>query len=216
MKRRIDGLYAIIDSAYVPFPEMERAAREILGAGVRILQLRAKGAGSKEVLAASRAIKRAALEHGALFIVNDRVDIAVLSGADGAHLGQEDIPLFEARKLLGPGSVIGVSTHDAKEARRAQEEGADYISFGPVFPTSTKKDARPPRGLELLREVRKALTVPIVAIGGITEGNAEGVIKAGADSVAVISDILLSNDIPGKTVAIISAVIQGTGRQKGA
>lgn len=204
MKRRIEGLYAVIDSAYVPFPDMERTSREILGAGVRILQLRAKGAGSKEVLAASRAVRRAALEYGALFIVNDRADIALLAGADGVHLGQEDIPLFEARRLLGPGSVIGVSTHDATEARRARDEGADYISFGPVFPTSTKKDARPPRGIELLREVRKAVTVPIVAIGGITGDNAAGVLNAGADSVAVISEILLSGDIPGKTAAIIS------------
>jgi len=208
MKRKIEGLYAVIDSAYLPFPEMERTAREILGAGVRILQLRAKGAGSKEVLAASRAVKKAAVEYGALFIVNDRVDIALLAGADGVHLGQEDIPLIEARRLLGPDSVIGVSTHDSTEARAAQEEGADYISFGPVFPTSTKKDARPPRGLELLREVRKAVTVPIVAIGGVTEDNAAGVLGAGADSVAVISEILLSGDIPGKAVAIISRTVR--------
>ena len=204
MKEKIAGLYAVIDSTYVPFPDMESTAREMLDSGVRLLQLRAKGAGSKETLEASKAIKRTALEFGAVFIVNDRADIAILAGADGVHLGQDDIPVRDARRLLGPESVIGVSTHDPVEAKKAEAEGADYISFGPVFPTSTKKDAQSPRGLERLGETRKATTLPIVAIGGITENNAQDVVEAGADAVAVISEILLSGDIPGKTVAIIS------------
>lgn len=206
MKRKIEGLYAIIDATYVALPDMERTASGILGAGAGVLQLRAKGRGAGPVLEASRVLKRVALEYGALFIVNDRVDLAVLSGADGAHLGQDDIPLSEARRLLGPDSVIGVSTHDATEARRAREEGADYISFGPIFATSTKKDAQSPRGVEYLREIRKTVTLPIVAIGGITENNAAEVLSAGADSVAVISGILLSKDIPGRAASIISRI----------
>ncbi len=211
MKRKIEGLYAIIDTTYVSLPDMERTASGILGAGAGILQLRAKGRGAGPVLEASRVLKRVALEYGALFIVNDRVDLAVLSGADGAHLGQDDIPLSEARRLLGPDSVIGVSTHDAAEARRAQEEGADYISFGPIFSTSTKKDAQSPRGVEYLREIRKTVTLPIVAIGGITENNAAEVLSAGADSVAVISGILLSKDIPGRAASVISRIKSAKG-----
>lgn len=206
MKEKVHGLYAVIDSTYVPFPGMESTARKILSSGVRLLQLRAKGAGSKEMLEASKAIKKAALEFGAIFIVNDRADIAFLAGADGVHLGQDDIPVQDARRLLGPKSIIGVSTHDPVEAKKAETEGADYISFGPVFPTSTKKDAQSPRGLDLLGETRKATTLPIVAIGGITENNAHGVVEAGADAVAVISEILLSEDIPGKTASIISRI----------
>lgn len=206
MKRKTEGLYAVIDTAYVSLPEMEETASGILGSGVRLLQLRAKGLGSGETLEASMILKRLAQKYGAAFIVNDRVDIALMSGADGAHLGQDDIPLPEARKLLGPDSVIGVSTHCPEEAARAQRDGADYISFGPIFPTVTKKDALSPRGVEYLREIRKTVSIPIVAIGGVTEDNAAEVLTAGADSVAVISDILLSKDIPGKVSSIISKI----------
>jgi len=206
MKNDIKGLYAVIDSTYVAFDDMEKTALEILGAGVRVVQLRAKEAGAAETLKAARAIQKAAAGTEALFIVNDRVDIALLSSAGGVHLGQDDIPVAEARRLLGPESVIGVSTHDAAEALQAEAQGADYISLGPIFPTPTKKDAASPRGLALLNEVRSAVTVPIVAIGGITGETAAVVLNAGASSVAVISAILCSTDIAGAAAGIISTI----------
>ena len=148
---------------------------------------------------------RKALSGKAVFMVNDRVDIALLSGAEGVHLGQEDIPLKEARRLM-PSSIIGVSTHNIEEAKRAEGEGADYISFGPIFPTVTKKDADAPKGVKRLREVASKVDLPVVAIGGITIENARQVMETGASSVAVISDVLLAPDIRGK-VSEFSALI---------
>ena len=211
---RVRGLYAIIDTAAVGPGGVKDAALKIIMGGGRVLQLRAKGGGGgggsggwgREVLKAARELRTVASENGALFIVNDRVDVALISRADGVHLGQDDIPLKEARRLLGEASIIGVSTHDVKEALRAESEGADYISFGPVFETRTKKDALAPRGIAALKEVRRALRTPMVAVGGITEGNMSDVLDAGADAVAMISGILSSADITGKVSSIVSRI----------
>jgi len=200
----ISGLYAIIDSTYVGLDAAGPCAELLAAGGARLVQLRAKGTESAAMLRASQDI-RMALGGKALFIVNDRVDIALLSGAEGVHLGQEDIPLKEARRLL-PSSIIGVSTHSLEEAKRAEEEGADYVSFGPIFPTVTKKDADAPKGIKRLCEIASKVDVPVVAIGGITIDNALQVMEAGASSVAVISDILLAADIRDK-VSAISALI---------
>lgn len=200
--KSIAGLYAIIDSSYLKIDEMEKAAIKILGGGAKIIQLRAKDFGSKDMLEAAIFLKAAAQKYDALFIMNDRIDIAMLSGADGVHLGQDDIPVAEARKLLG-NKIIGISTHDPKEAMEAEAQGADYISFGPIFATKTKKDAQTPRGIEYLKEIRNAVTLPIAAIGGITEGNMKEALQAGADSVAIISDILTNADLKAKTASII-------------
>ncbi len=208
---RVRGLYAIIDTARVGPGGVKDAAMKIIMGGGMVLQLRAKGGGGgggggREVLKAARELRTVASENGALFIVNDRVDVALISRADGVHLGQDDIPLKEARRLLGEASIIGVSTHDVKEALRAESEGADYISFGPVFETRTKKDALAPRGIAALKEVRRALKTPMVAVGGITEGNMADVLDAGADAVAMISGILSSADITGKVSSIVSRI----------
>lgn len=202
----IKGLYAIIDSAYVPMEKTGEAAKLLIKGGACIIQLRAKDISPKETLRAAREIRGISSEAGALFIVNDRVDLALACGADGIHLGQEDIPLRDARKLLGDKAVIGISTHDPQEAFEAQGNGADYISFGPIFPTATKKDARSPRGLEYLSEITKKVSIPVAAIGGITEENIASVIRAGASSVAIISDILTNPDIPSKVRSIISCI----------
>ncbi|MBI1910583.1 MAG: thiamine phosphate synthase [Deltaproteobacteria bacterium] len=200
--KSIEGLYAIIDSSYLKIGDMEKAAVKILEGGAKIIQLRAKDFGSNDMLEAAMFLKTAAQKYNAIFIMNDRIDIAMLSGADGVHLGQDDIPVTEARKLLG-NKIIGISTHDPKEATEAEAQGADYISFGPIFATKTKKDAQTPRGIEYLKEIRKAVTLPIAAIGGITEGNMKEVLLAGADSVAIISDILTNADPKAKTASII-------------
>lgn len=200
----VAGLYAIIDSSLISLDDAGECARKLVDAGVRLVQLRAKGEGSREALKAARAM-RAATKGKALFIVNDRVDIAMLSEADGVHLGQDDIPLTEARKLM-PKAVIGVSTHNLEEALEAAALGANYISYGPIFPTKTKKDADIPKGLEGLKKLAPSVNIPIVAIGGITAETAASVIEAGASAVAVISDILLADDIRGRASEIISRI----------
>jgi thiamine-phosphate pyrophosphorylase len=209
-QKKIHGLYAIIDTSYVPPEDIERAAMDILAGGARIIQLRAKGIGSGEFLRAAKALRVVTLKTNATFIINDRVDVALLSGADGVHLGQVDIPVKEARKLLGKEKLIGLSTHDLKEALAAKELArsgyVDYISFGPIFPTRTKADARTPKGLKGLAEVRRNVALPITAIGGITEGTVENVIKEGVDAVAMISDILLSKDIRSKVAALVTKI----------
>ncbi|MFQ5442226.1 MAG: thiamine phosphate synthase [Thermodesulfobacteriota bacterium] len=201
---RLKGLYAIIDTTYTGAEEAGETAKKIIEGGAGILQLRAKGAGSGEFLRLARAVGAVARAKGALFIVNDRVDIALMTGADGVHLGQEDIPVEDARRLLGGGAVIGVSTHNLSEALQADRSRADYISFGPVFPTGTKKDAEPVTGTAALKEVKDKVKKPIVAIGGITEEKFPEVLKSGAAAAAIISDILNSRDIRGKVAAIIA------------
>lgn len=202
----ISGFYPIVDTAYLKPGELSIFASSLLKGGASVIQLRAKGLGGRETLKAAREIKGLASSYGAVFIVNDRVDIALLSGADGVHLGQDDIPPLEARKALGPDAVIGLSTHNADEAKEALSLGADYVSFGPVFATSTKKDAEAPKGLSALKEARGATPLPIVAIGGITEENMGQVLASGASAIAMISEVLLSDDPEKKAFSIIATI----------
>jgi len=136
-------------------------------------------------------------------IINDRVDIALACEADGVHLGQEDLPLYAARKLMGD-RIIGISSHSTEQAKEAEKGGADYIGFGPMFGTTTKATGYSARGLTMLRQVRDAVRVPIVAIGGVTETNAGEVWRAGADSAAIISDLLGADDIADKVKKILA------------
>lgn len=202
MKLPITGLYAIIDSTYLKPEEMAGAAVAAIEGGASVLQLRAKGLGGGELLEVARALKKVAANKGVPFIVNDRADIALLSGADGVHIGQDDIPLKEARKLLGGDMIIGVSTHNLKEALEAEAVGADYISFGPIFPTSTKKDADVPKGAEHLKELKNKTKLPVVAIGGITGENLAKIVCSGADAAAVISCLLTAPDIGTKAMIL--------------
>jgi thiamine-phosphate pyrophosphorylase len=193
--------YAIVD----PFAGHEPVAlaATMLDAGVRVMQLRLKDASSRDFLAAARAISAMCHRHGAIFIVNDRVDIAILSEADGVHLGQNDIPLEAGRKLLGPGKIIGVSTASVEMARAAEAGGADYIGFGPMFEGGLKH-TRQGKGLKSLAEVRAAVTLPIVAIGGITEASVPEVLAAGADAAAIISDVVTAPDVAAKIRSILA------------
>lgn len=201
---KIKGLYCVIDSVWVELSVAGHCAKKLVEAGVGIIQLRAKDEGSRAVLKAA-CVVREATKGKALFIVNDRLDIALLSGADGVHLGQDDIPLTEARRLM-PSAIIGVSTHNLEEAKKAESLGADYISFGPIFQTKTKKDADIPKGLEGLKALAPNVSIPIVAIGGITIESAVPVLEAGASAVAIISDILLAEDMGGRALEIISRI----------
>lgn len=205
MDKKIHGLYAIIDTTYTAVTEAARTASMLIKGGATIIQLRAKGLLAAEMLEAALEIRRATSDGNAIFIVNDRIDIALMSGADGVHLGQDDIPAKDAAVLL-KGLIIGISTHNEAEAREAETNGASYISFGPIFPTRTKKDADTPKGLDRLSDIKACVRLPIVAIGGITEESAVDVLSAGADSVAMISELLTATDIRGKTASVAKRI----------
>jgi thiamine-phosphate pyrophosphorylase len=169
----------------------EETAKQLIEAGVRMLQYRSKGGGARETLEVSRKLAAIATGgSGATFFVNDRTDIAYLAGASGVHLGQTDLRVEDARAVIGTDRWIGVSTHNEAQFRAAIKTSADYVAVGPVFATSSKENPDPVIGTEFIRRVRGLTTKPIVAIGGITLERTPEVIEAGADSVAVISDIL--------------------------
>lgn len=199
----IPPLYPIIDSSLISPADVEKTATDIINGGAKIIQLRAKGLSSREFLQSAFTVRKITKDRGVIFIVNDRVDIALIVGADGVHLGQDDLPVKEARRLLENDKIIGYSTHNIREALEAEKLPLSYISFGPIFPTKTKPDAQTPKGLKGLAEVRKAVKIPIVAIGGITETNMIHVLKQGADSAAMISEVLTSPDIPKKVKKLI-------------
>jgi thiamine-phosphate pyrophosphorylase len=194
--------YGMVDSA-ARQPPVE-LARLLLEGGARVIQLRLKEASARDQFVAAVAIAELCHKSGALLLVNDRPDIALLAGADGVHLGQEDVPLRAARRLLGTRAIIGVSTHNLEQAVKAESEGADYIGFGPMYPGGLKRTVTPV-GLESLRDVRAAVKLPIVAIGAIRQANVREVLNAGANSVAIISDVIQAENIPAKVRAVIAA-----------
>jgi thiamine-phosphate pyrophosphorylase len=167
--------------------------KNAVDAGVRIVQYRAKEVATRTMLAEAAELKN--LCRSAIFLVNDRVDVALAVGADGVHLGQEDLPYETARRLLGTGKIIGITVGSVKEALTAARQGADYLGISPIFATRTKLDAGPPTGLPLLREIRNAVSLPLAAIGGITLANAAEVIAAGADMICAISEVVPRPDV---------------------
>lgn len=183
---KLPNLYAITD-AEISNCSHEEIVEMMLAGGARLIQLRDKEASAREFLDAARASIALTRSVGARLIINDRVDIALTSGADGVHLGQEDMSVEEARDILGEDKIIGVSTHSLAQFNAALDTSANYIAVGPVYPTTTKENPDPVVGLELVREARKITDRPLVAIGGITPERAPEVITAGADSVAAIS-----------------------------
>jgi thiamine-phosphate pyrophosphorylase len=195
--------YAILDPEQIRDRSVETVLSELLAGGVKVLQLRVKAMAPRDFLRLARQTRVRTREYNCCLIVNDRVDIALACDADGVHLGQEDLPMRSARKLMGQ-KTIGISTHDISQAQEAERTGADYIGFGPVFATATKDTGYSARGLDKLREIRKAVQLPIVAIGGITESNVTSAWQAGADGAAIISDILSANDIVSKVKRILA------------
>jgi thiamine-phosphate pyrophosphorylase len=193
--------YAMIDPAGGHEPVA--LARILVQAGARILQLRLKDAGAREFLAAARAISEICRAAGAILIVNDRVDIAILSEAHGVHLGQTDLPLDAARRMMGQDRIIGVSTHTVAQAVAAEAGGADYIGFGAIY-SGGLKNVKNAQGLERLAEVRQAVQIPIVAIGGITEATMPAVVASGADAAAIITDVVRAPDIGAKVAALLA------------
>jgi thiamine-phosphate pyrophosphorylase len=163
--------------------------------GVPIVQLRAKGVDDRRHLEWAREARDAARAAGVLFLVNDRPDIARMVGADGVHIGQEDLPPDVVRKLLPAGAIVGLSTHTVAQLEVAATQPVDYVAVGPVFATRSKLDHDPVVGVEMIRLARRLVSKPLVAIGGITRANVREVSEAGADGVAVISELLLSQDL---------------------
>ncbi len=176
-----------------------QAMSSAIEAGVRFFQYRNKSGPRREIYETSLQLAGLAKSAGALLIVNDHADIAVAAGADGVHLGQDDLPIEDARKAVGREKIIGISTHSKEQASVAEESGADYIGFGPIFQTATK-DAGSIQGMEGIAAIRRTVSIPVIAIGGINAGNVRDVISAGADGVAVISAILSAPD-PGRAAA---------------
>jgi thiamine-phosphate pyrophosphorylase len=199
----LPSLYAILDPEQTNGRSPEMIVRQLLKGGVKMIQLRAKATSSRDFLELAQITRELTTPFGCKLIVNDRVDIALASAADGVHLGQEDLPLQIGRNLLGD-KIIGISTHNVDQAKEAEENGADYIGFGPMFGTSTKDTGYSARGLEMLAELRAVVALPIVAIGGITETTVQDVWHAGADAAAMISDILKAEEITAKVSAILA------------
>jgi len=186
-------LYMILDAALLTSPEIE-VAKNLNDAGVRLFQYRNKHGSTREIFQASSGLAAELAERGALFFVNDRPDIAFLAGASGVHVGQNDLPATEARAVMGKGKLLGISTHNLEQFRAAAATDADYIALGPVFATDSKANPDPVVGTAMIQLARKLTAKPIVAIGGITFERAREVIEAGADSIAVISDVLRAKD----------------------
>jgi thiamine-phosphate pyrophosphorylase len=197
----IPPLYAILDPEQIADRDVVNVLHDLLAGGARFLQLRVKKLPASDFFDLARRARTESRPYGCRLIVNDRVDIALACDADGVHLGQEDLPLSVGRKLIGD-KIIGISTHDLDQAREAERGGADYIGFGPMFGTSTKETGYTARGVEMLRQIRENINLPIVAIGGINEQNVEQVWRAGANSAAIISDILRADDIRAKIARI--------------
>ena len=194
-------LCVITDATLVPGRDHVAVAAAALSAGADMIQLRDKSGTLRTLLAQACAIRALCRASGAVFIVNDRLDLALAADADGVHVGQDDLPATAARRLLGPGRILGVSTHDRDQEEAAQAQGADYIGFGPMFQTGTKDTGYSPRGLSMLREVCAAVTLPILAIGGIRLENVAEVIAAGATAPAVISAIAAAPDVAAASAA---------------
>ena len=201
MTRLPSHFYAMIDPAGGHEPVM--LAETMLDAGARIMQLRLKDAPGRDFLAAARAIADLCRKRGATLIVNDRVDIAILANAHGVHLGQTDLPLDAARRIIGNDKMIGISTHNVEQARAAEGGGANYIGFGPMYPGGLRNNAAG-KGLDELRSIRAAVKIPIVAIGGISEARVVETLAAGADAVAIITDVVNAPDIGAKVRSILA------------
>ena len=187
-------LYPIIDLAVLQRPP-EPVLAGLAGAGVQWVQLRGKDLSSGDLFRECRRLVSLARPLGLKVIVNDRADLAWVSGADGVHLGQEDLPAAEARRILGDQAIIGLSTHGLEQARQARDSPVDYVAIGPVFPTRTKENPDPVVDRQELQAIREQVAKPLVAIGGITLENVRPLFESGVDSVAVIRDLLLADDI---------------------
>jgi thiamine-phosphate pyrophosphorylase len=205
-------VYAVLDAEVAAAHgwTLRDLARAVLEGGARLLQVRGKGLSSEALLAESRAVVAAAAPFGARVIVNDRADLAVLAAAAGVHVGQDDLAPAEARAIVGPDAVVGVSTHDARQIAEAAAAPVSYVAVGPVFTTRTKDTGYEPVGLGLIRTAARHGR-PVVAIGGITLDRIGTVLEAGAASAAIIGDLLTGGDPAARTRALLDAAAAAGG-----
>jgi thiamine-phosphate pyrophosphorylase len=187
----LGGLYFITDRKVCNL-SYEEMTLQVLNAGAKCVQYRDKKSSRKKIYEHALNLRKITKKYNAVFIVNDHADISLAVNADGVHLGQDDLPIKEARKIMGRKKIIGISTHNLEQAINAEKQGADYIGFGPVFPTLTK-DAGTPMGTDILRKIKKKINIPVIAIGGINLKNCRSVLETGVDAVAVASAILKNN-----------------------
>jgi thiamine-phosphate pyrophosphorylase len=188
-------LYIITDETIAGGRSHAEIARQAALGGADIIQLRDKNRSCKELVTVGQEMAVITREAGAYLIVNDRLDVAMACGADGVHFGQDDMRVGTARQIAPPGFIIGVSVGTVEEAAEAEREGADYVALSPTFLTSSKDNAGPGHGLDRLREIKRAVSIPVIAIGGINRQNVRDVIAAGADGIAVISAVVARQDI---------------------
>jgi len=207
MQARFPPIYAILDPDVASRP-LVSLAKTLADAGVQLMQLRDKHSPARRVYEQVRELAMV-LPSNVRLIVNDRPDIAAMSGAQGVHVGQNDLPVEEARKICRPPRWVGVSTHSLEQVREADRTSADYIAIGPIFPTGTKENPDPVVGVDFLRAVRQMTRKPLVAIGGITVESAAAVFCAGADALAVIRDLVGAAD-PGARVREYMAIVERT------
>jgi len=198
-------LYVILDPAVAAGRDLMALLDAVIAGGCRMVQLRDKSSPAGHLVPMAERLQARCRQAGVTFIVNDRVDLAVAIGADGVHLGQDDLPPRLARPLLSPGMILGLSTHSVEQARRAQADGADYVAVGAMFPTRTKADFELV-GPALVRAARPEIRVPLVGIGGIIPDNVGEVIRAGADGVAVISAVCAASDPAAASAHFLDAI----------
>lgn len=199
------GLYALLDDSVRPDLDLRAAARAVFAGGAGVVQLRLKRHSDRDALALARDVVALAAATRARVLVNDRVDLALLSGAHGVHLGDDDLPVAAARALLGPDALIGATTRSLAGIRAAADAGADHVGLGPVFATSTKPVPHALLGLDGLAQIANASPLPVVAIAGITLQNVGAVARAGARAAAVASDLLRADDLCAHAAALVAA-----------
>ena len=205
--KRLAGLYVVIDISFLKGRRLPDIAAQAIRGGAATIQLRDKERSTREFLSSAIELRDICAEHGVLFIVNDSLEVALASSADGLHIGQDDLPVDIARRLLPVDKILGCSARTLDEAKKAKSEGADYLGVGAIYPT-TSKDTAVAIGPEALREIRRAIDIPLVAIGGINETNLKTVIKAGADAAAVISAVMSADDVEKATHRLVQ-IIEG-------
>lgn len=206
MQKRIGRLHVLTDTVLQSrFSHVELTRLAIAG-GADTIQFRQKAGATREMIETARQLKQICSDASAAFIVNDRIDVAIASGADGVHLGQDDFPIPLARELLGQSRIIGGSAATLEEAQKCLSEEVDYIGFGPVYPTTSKEDAGPVSGISLLKQAVEAIPLPIIVIGGVTAENTPEVIQAGAYGIAVISAVCCQENPEQATLALYQAL----------
>lgn len=212
MKNKIlpKGLYGITAEEFSNGRSNVDIVKAMINGGIKIIQYREKENKSiRQKYEECRAIRKITKDNGVLFLINDHPDIAMLVDADGIHIGQDDLPVAEARKLIG-NKIIGVSTHSPEQAKKAQEDGSDYIGVGPIYKTYTKKNVCDPVGIGYLEYVINNIDIPFVAIGGIKEHNIQEIISMGANTIALVTEIVSAHDVAEISRRLQNQIINGT------